>query len=224
MGRNFKYVVFMGLALSFALGVLSKVRNVDKYLYRTAKKGGLKYTKKLIEKKKANANFTTSTGKTPFMRATTYRHKRIVRYLLGLKDKNKKRIVDFDAVDEKGETALHKAAKKNRITIANMLVSAGADINKQDRDGQAPLHVAAEQGYFEIVELLVKGEAKLELKNNKGNTPLHEAVRENRKKVVEFLIKKGANLKTENKKARAPIDDAKYKVKELIEKSYRKAA
>ena len=40
--------------------------------------------------------------------------------------------VDIDATDEGGETALFKAVRNNRLGIIDLLVAAGADVERRD--------------------------------------------------------------------------------------------
>ena len=48
---------------------------------------------------------------------------------------------------EKGVTALHSAAFKNRLAVVEALLAAGADPDALDPDGLAPLSMAAQHGH-----------------------------------------------------------------------------
>ena len=53
--------------------------------------------------------------------------------------------LDIDAVDARGETAMHGAAYKHLPRVATLLASAGADINvwnRANRRGATPLGIA----------------------------------------------------------------------------------
>jgi ankyrin repeat protein len=52
-------------------------------------------------------------------------------------------------------SALHVAAKNNKLDAVRMLVKAGVDLNCQDEDGYTALHYAAELGHKDIVSLLL---------------------------------------------------------------------
>ncbi|EKD23441.1 MAG: ankyrin [uncultured bacterium] len=196
-------------------------KNNNIYLFRAAKNGDLAWVKKLVEKKNADVNYKTSSGKTVLIKAATSKSKKVVNYLLLLKDKDNKKIVNFNCVDNNGQTAMHKAAKNDDYVIVKMLVKVGADKNKQDRWGNTALHIASKKGLTEVVkELLENGNEydNLEIKNSNGDTPLQQAVRANYKSVVELLLKNGAKINTINKNGKMPIDYAKGEVKKLLSK------
>lgn len=49
---------------------------------------------------------------------------------------------------------------KRHITIVQVLIDAGCDVNIADKDGVSPLAHARKRGYKEIVNLLLKAGAK----------------------------------------------------------------
>jgi len=61
---------------------------------------------------------------------------------------------DVNSRDEKGETLLIYAVKRNRPEIVKMLVEKGADISAKDESGKTALDYAKEFGYSEITQLL----------------------------------------------------------------------
>ena len=48
-----------------------------------------------------------------------------------------------DILDQNGDSALHHAARMNRVQIIEFVVTAGATVDLCNRDGFTPLHVAA---------------------------------------------------------------------------------
>lgn len=44
--------------------------------------------------------------------------------------------------DERGDTALHKAAAMGHVEVVNMLIAKGADIGVRNYDGYTPFHLA----------------------------------------------------------------------------------
>ena len=60
------------------------------------------------------------------------------------------------AKDAKGATALHWAAKRGVVSVAIVLVSAGADLYAVNRDERTPLHNAAMYGRPDVIKFLVK--------------------------------------------------------------------
>ena len=92
-------------------------------------------------------------------------------------------------------TALTLAAKRGNLEIVNMLLDAGADINKSEGDdGKVPIDYAA--GYdtrLEMLKLLIKRGANVN-GNNMGFTPLHNAVKNENALGVIILIEAGADV------------------------------
>ena len=80
-----------------------------------------------------------------------------------------------------GNTALHWAAYHGRKEIAELLITAGADMNAQGSiSGWTPLHFAARWGHKEIAELLIAAGADVNAKGFAGKmTPLDVAIAKN---------------------------------------------
>lgn len=62
-----------------------------------------------------------------------------------------------------GMTPLLAAAKHGHSNVVQVLVAAGADLEKQDSCGDTPIFLAAYHGRTETVEVLLKAGAKAEL-------------------------------------------------------------
>lgn len=69
-----------------------------------------------------------------------------------------------------GETALHIVSKWGDAEAIDILVSAGADVNKTGEDDNTPLHYAAMLGNFDAAKRLVESGARC-MKDIYGNTP-----------------------------------------------------
>src|SRR5690242_1653383 len=68
-----------------------------------------------------------------------------------------------------GKTALHLAAERGHVGIAQELLSSGADPNALSIGNwlitaEAPLHIAARRGHVEICRTLLAGGAKADLR------------------------------------------------------------
>ena len=48
-----------------------------------------------------------------------------------------------DILDQNGDSALHHAARMNRVQVIEFMLTAGATVDLYNRDGFTPLHVAA---------------------------------------------------------------------------------
>jgi ankyrin repeat protein len=64
-----------------------------------------------------------------------------------------------------GQTALHIAAGKSFIKLANFLLDNGVDINAKDNDGRTPIFFAFAVGSLEIIELFIERGADLNIKD-----------------------------------------------------------
>jgi len=71
-----------------------------------------------------------------------------------------------------GSTPLISASLFGNTDVANMLISAGADINYQNNDGSTALHTAAFFCREDIVILLLENGADRNIVNNSGSTAL----------------------------------------------------
>ncbi|RYP20298.1 hypothetical protein DL765_002861 [Monosporascus sp. GIB2] len=112
------------------------------------------------------------------------------------------RLLERDARDSGGKTALHWAVARKDGGMAQLVVQEllglKFDINAVDFEGRTPLHVAAKLGHVETVELLLRKKADTEM--GKGSiTPLVEACCCGHVGVVEALLAGGANVNVKSR-------------------------
>ena len=126
-----------------------------------------------------------------------------------------------------GTVPLHLAVWSNRMDMAEMLVSAKANVSTVNEQGFTALHFAAARGLQDMAAwLLAHGadpNAQLVATNtasafpgishmspfnqmNPGWTPLHLAVRYGHPALVELLVAKGAKLEATDAQGRTPAD------------------
>lgn len=97
---------------------------------------------------------------------------------------------DIDCVDSWGRTPLHAAAVSSNSKCLQVLVNAGADINKQcgDRgESKTALHLCAELGYQSNVDTLLNAQASFVLRDMNELTALDLAIRNGHEDCVKLL-------------------------------------
>lgn len=89
-------------------------------------------------------------GFTALHHAARYGHKDIVRFLIAYAPNSIINMID----NEKGQTALHKAATMKRRSICYMLVAAGSNLLIQDNAGKTPKVLALDADDHELAAYL----------------------------------------------------------------------
>ena len=102
---------------------------------------------------------------------------------------------DANAAQGDGMTALHWAAERGDVPLAELLVYAGANVSAGTRIGHyTPLHIASRQGVGPIVRALLKGGANPSARaENGGVMPLHLAAESGSVDAVTALLDAGAD-------------------------------
>ena len=93
-----------------------------------------------------------------------------------------------------GISPLHLAAALNHTTIAELLISRGADVNARTSAGFTPFHWAAGGDAVDTAPLLIKRGADVNAQTDQGITPLYWAKIMNAPRMVEWLIASGAEV------------------------------
>jgi uncharacterized protein len=103
--------------------------------------------------------------------------------------------VDANAAQGDGMTALHWAARKDRVDLVQMLLYAGANMKATTRlGGYMPLHLAAKNGNGAAIEVLIKGGADPDATTATGATPLMLAAASGSAGAVRILLDRGADI------------------------------
>ncbi|OHS93014.1 hypothetical protein TRFO_40664 [Tritrichomonas foetus] len=85
----------------------------------------------------------------------------------------KQSLIDINAKNQDGTTALHIACRDGKTEIVEFLIKQEfIDINMKDKDGSTPLHLACEFDHIDEVKILLdQPEIEEEKCNHKGQTP-----------------------------------------------------
>ena len=74
-----------------------------------------------------------------------------------------------------GDTALHEAADKGHLSIAELLIDYGANVDARTRSSMTPMHNAILGHHTDVVKLLLARDANVNAALDNGLTPLHQA-------------------------------------------------
>jgi ankyrin repeat protein len=107
---------------------------------------------------------------------------------------------DVNASQGDGMTALHWAASNGDAALAQMLLSAGANIRATTRlGGITPLHMASQAGHAQVVAALIAAGADTNLATSTGATALMLAARSGSSDAVTKLVETGADINAKEK-------------------------
>jgi ankyrin repeat protein len=102
--------------------------------------------------------------------------------------------VDVNAAQGDGATALHWAAHRDDLAIADLLVRAGARVNVSDDVGTTPLHLACTNRSAPMVERLLAAGANPQATLTGGETVLMTCARAGDATAVNALLHRGADV------------------------------
>lgn len=155
-------------------------------------------------------NAQNSLGRTPLMLATQCCYFFGIRSLIEVG-------ANINCPDYKFRTCLHYAVLLDTYALetCQLLLSGGADVNREDVDGYSPLHLASALGDMETCELFISFGANVNNLNLAGDTPICLSIREGHLEVTELLLTMGANPNISDSTGRMPAEVAKlhgYKI------------
>jgi uncharacterized protein len=104
---------------------------------------------------------------------------------------------------------LQYAAAHGQVSLAEMLLKMGVDVNAMGSNGNRALDIACLKGNAAIVKILVENGADVKLRNTAGTTPLHDAALSGNATVGEILLAHGAEIEaTDPETGATPLYDA----------------
>src|SRR6267142_1510349 len=115
--------------------------------------------------------------------------------------------VPVNARTKEGQTALHLALRHHHLSIVELLLEFGADVDVEESDNTTPLLLALRLSYYilETAQLLLEHGASVHVRDEYGRTPLHLASRSNLPSIVALLLKFGANVDAKEEDGLTPL-------------------
>jgi uncharacterized protein len=92
------------------------------------------------------------------------------------------------ATDERGATALVRAAYGNHLEVARLLVAAGADVNHQDRTQQSAYLISTSDGFHDLLVLCLEYGANVHQTDSYNGTGLIRAADRGHVDIVRTLL------------------------------------
>ncbi|KAK7212911.1 hypothetical protein V2G26_020089 [Clonostachys chloroleuca] len=122
----------------------------------------------------------------------------------------------LDMPDETGDSALHVAVRKGHHKCVQVLIEAGADVNREGANGLTSLMLAAVHHHIGIMRLLlVRGHScrrtdtgeicHANEKNREGRTALHVAAASCNAEAVQLLLEEGVSALERDSYGRTPL-------------------
>ena len=111
--------------------------------------------------------------------------------------------IQVDATNTADETALMLAANANDLALANLLIEAGASVN---RPNWTPLHYAASKGHLAMMHLLIDNDAYIDAESPNGTTPLMMAAYYASPSAVKLMLEEGADPTLKNQDGMTALD------------------
>jgi ankyrin repeat protein len=114
------------------------------------------------------------------------------------------------------DTPLHAAAENGQKAVVDILIAAGADLNRRTvlehsgrrTEDSAPIQVASQNGHEDILEALLLAGADVDLGNAIDDTAVHMVASKGRKGALEILLRAGAQVNLQSWSGRTPLHEA----------------
>ena len=103
---------------------------------------------------------------------------------------------DINATEADGFTALHWAAQRDNLEIADLLLNAGANVKAASRFNITPLSLACTNGDAALIDRFLKAGADPNATSEQGQTALMTAALTGKTDAVKLLLVRGAKVNT----------------------------
>lgn len=117
---------------------------------------------------------------------------------------------NINTQDEDGRTPFYLSLLCRRLSLSNLLLEYGCDVDVCKTNQSNALHYASKLGDLRLLQLLVAGGADLNMTNWGGNTAVLIACRFGHRDVVQYLIEAGARIDICNRLGHYPLHYAAY--------------
>jgi ankyrin repeat protein len=114
------------------------------------------------------------------------------------------------AVDERGYTPLHIAAREGQVKIAAFLIDKGADIEAKNPTGFTPLFLSVLSKRPDAVRFFLDKGAEVNVQTRFQTTPLFTAAESGNVEVIRLLIERGAEVNHVSPSFGSPLHRAAY--------------
>lgn len=158
-------------------------------------------------------------GQTLLHHAVAHLAVRVVRYLLS-------QGVNVDEKEENGYTPFHYLVRNSFyphdghtfaiMSIAYLLLDAGASPHTTNLYGYTPLHWAARHGCLSLAQILVSRGAIVLVQNVDGDTPLHLAAANGKEYIIDYFGSLGISMNVTNKRKMTPLHMVIHRQTETI--------
>lgn len=174
---------FILLSLFLSEQVISESISDFEQFRQAMKARDIEKFQELAEKLDVNATTPLGGKESILYEAAAVGDVRFIRILL-------RKGADVHAVDEYGQTALHKVAEvSHNIRSARALLAAGADVNAKDNNGRTPLLEALRAiAELDFITFLLAADADVNAIDNRGENAFHYAARGPSLEIVEKLL------------------------------------
>lgn len=111
----------------------------------------------------------------------------------------------YQVVIPVGDTALHEAAERGHVSIANLLIDYGANVEARTRSSLTPLYNAILGHHTDVVKLLLARGANVNAAIASGLAPLHLAAMKGYSDIAALLLDNQAAVKAQSGTGRTPL-------------------